>query len=170
MKTIGEIYAANLKQFRGKRKQLRVALDIGISLAAYQRMEKKGTLPKSPATTTAIAKYFDVTEARLFSDPELAIEPSFDEALAKLKNAYIRDVQKASRIGSHATIDSLSMGGPALERINAAAVTPSSDPLVERVRKLEKSGRVDLENYFKAIDGASKTSTSGGTKKLHHES
>ena len=67
MKTIQEIFIANLKRLRGERTQAVIAEIAGIPLRSYQNAEINGAIPQGP-NLAAIAKAFGVPETHLFVD------------------------------------------------------------------------------------------------------
>jgi transcriptional regulator with XRE-family HTH domain len=69
LKTIREVFSANLVRLRGERTQQQIADLAGIPFPSYRDCEY-GKVPQ-PANLAAIAKAFGVAESALFLDPDL---------------------------------------------------------------------------------------------------
>ena len=68
MKSLEEIFRANLIRLRGPRTQAAIAELAGIPLRSYQNVEVNGSIPQGP-NRRAIANALGVPESHLFVDP-----------------------------------------------------------------------------------------------------
>lgn len=70
LETINKVFAHNLRELRGSRTQSDVAEQIDMPLRTYQHLEA-GKIPKTRKYLAALAEFHDVSEPRLFLDPDL---------------------------------------------------------------------------------------------------
>lgn len=80
LKTIKQVFASNLRLFRGKRTVEEIAEAADIPYRTYQEMET-GRMSR-PKNIAAVAKALGVPETRLFLDPDLLdVRPTVQTAL-----------------------------------------------------------------------------------------
>lgn len=156
VKTIGEVWALNLRNLRGKKTQAAVAEAADVSLRAYSDMEA-GHLPKSQTTIAAIAKALSCTESVLFQDPDIKPVAVPDQLAAIARQAAREAIQEANRDTSALTARIAELEAE-IARMKAekddppqvAHVTPLrqiSDPWI--LRFAEKLERLNLHNADK---------------------
>jgi transcriptional regulator with XRE-family HTH domain len=102
LETIDKVFARNLREMRGDKRQEDVAHESKVPWRSYVRLEK-GTIPRNRAHLKRLATYYGVTETRFFLDPDLATkQPATDLSVEKALEVLRRALETSTverRIG-----------------------------------------------------------------------